>query len=164
MEEQSVKFSKNESELLGELYKNSSQSNGRLAKTLGIHHTTILRIKKSLESKLGLRYSVGFNPQKIATHKVYYIFQQLVPGARSNEELERKIEDYYRRKPYIIGYGKCIHGKWDAFVIFYCNEQRFDEYFSEFKSRVNMMTEEMDIIKTVQPDHPLLMQIPVKAI
>jgi len=160
MEERSLKLMKNEIKLLKELYKNSSQSNGKLAKKLNVHHTTVLRIKKSLEEKLGLGYTIYFSLRKVPTHKVYFVFQQLVPGARNNQELDRKMEAYYKSRPYIVGYGKCIHGKWDAFTIFYCSEQKFDEYFSEFKSRVNMMTEEMDIIKTTQPLHPLFMQIP----
>jgi DNA-binding Lrp family transcriptional regulator len=164
MEESSMKLTKNEIKLLNELHKNSSQSNGKLAKKLNVHHTTILRIKKNLEDKLGLGYTINFDLQKVRTHKFYYIFQQLVPGARNNEELDRKMGEYYKHRPYVVGYGKCIHGKWDAFTIFYCSEQRFDEYFNEFKSRINMMTEEMDIIKTAQPIHPSFMQIPVATI
>jgi DNA-binding Lrp family transcriptional regulator len=159
MEESKVKFGKNEIGLLNELYRNSTQSNGKLAKKLKIHHTTVMRLKSSLEARLGLGYTTYFNTQKVRTHKMYFIFQQLVPGARNNQELDRKIAAYYKTRPYIIAYGKCIHGKWDAFTIFYCSEQKFDEYFNEFKSRVNMMTDEMDIIKTTQPLQPLFVQI-----
>lgn len=157
-------FSENEAKLLWELSKNSSQSNGRLAEKLGIHLTTVRRVKKTLEEKIGLRYSISFDPLSIPDYRLYYVFQKLSPGVRDNEEVNRKMEKYYEGKSFIVGYGKCMHGKWDAFTIFYCDENKFDEYFADFKSRVNLMTEDMDVIKVTQPLPCGISKMPIEAV
>ena len=140
-------FSDNEIKLLSELSKDSSQSNGGLGVKLGIHLTTVRRLKKALEEKIGLKYVATFDPSKVPSYRLFYVLQKLSPGVRDNEEISRKMEKYYLSKSYIISYGRCIHSKWDCFALFYCNEKLFDEYFGDYKSRVDLMSEELDVIK-----------------
>jgi len=162
MKEISVELSENETKLLNELCRDSSQSNGRLAKKLHVHHTTILRIKRSLEEKLNIRYTLGLDMRKVPSLRLYFVFLQLAPGARDNPDLDKKMEEYYKLNSHVIGHGKCIHGKWDQFTVLYCSEKKFDEFFNEFKSRMNFVIEEMDIIKTMLPPHTYYLHIPPK--
>lgn len=157
-------FTEKEIRLLKELGRNSSQSNGGLAKKLGVHITTVRRMKKNLEEKIGLRYCISFNPSTVPDFRLYYIFQKLSPAVRDNEEVGRKMEKYYESRPYIVGFGRCMHSKWDAFTVFYCDENRFDEYFADFKSRVDLMTEEIDVVKVTQPMKCCFSKLPIEAV
>jgi hypothetical protein len=68
---------------------------------------------------------------------------------------------YYERNQHIISHGKCVHGKWDVLTVFFCHESIFDEVFSEFKSRTNLMTQEMEIIKIIPTKYSESAGIPV---
>jgi DNA-binding Lrp family transcriptional regulator len=139
-------FTGNELKLLTELCKDSSQSNGRLAEKVGIHSTTVRRLKKTLEERIGLRYAAAFNPTKMPSFSLYHVLLKLSPEAKICKE-SGKTDAFFKSRPYILGYGECTHEKWDAAVLFYCDEDLFDECFREFKSMVDPIIEDMDIIK-----------------
>jgi DNA-binding Lrp family transcriptional regulator len=139
-------FTENEFKLLSELCKDSSQSNGRLAGKLGIHSTTLRRLKKKLEERWGLKYAVAFNPSKMQSFSLYHVFMKLSPDTKVCKET-KETEAFFKSRPYILGYGMCTHERWDATILFYCAEDMFDEFFREFKSKVDPIIEDMEIIK-----------------
>ena len=139
-------FTENEIKLLTELSKDSSQSNGRLAKKVGIHSTTLRRMKKKLEERLGLKYCTSFNPSKMTSFSLYHVFLKLSPETKHCRE-SGKTDAFFKSMPYILGYGKCTHEKWDAAVLFYCDEDLFDKCFGEFKSKVDPIIKDMEVIK-----------------
>ena len=88
--------------LLFELVKNSKNSDRNIAKMLGVSQPTITRIRKKLEEKIIVEYTVTPNLTELGYELMALTFVSIRGSVRSEEERRENLEKWMMEQPNIV--------------------------------------------------------------
>ena len=137
---------KNESKVLNILLDRGNVTNHKISEEIGLHHQTVGKIRKKIEEKLGIRYTVEFDYDKIGLTSMYYIYTKIYPRGKTERKRERA-RNYFDERDYFVGYGAVSHAVWDGYVILTCKDDEFDRIFRNYKEVLGGDIEDISVVK-----------------
>lgn len=141
-----MKLDPNEKKVLNVLLYEGNASNHKISKVVGIHHQTVAKIRKKLEKKLELEYTVKFDYNKAGIDSIYYMYVKIKPTGM-HEKIRQIARKYQDQRPEYVGYGSVSHAYWDGYSMIVCTPNEFDHILREHKRELGKYIQEMLIIK-----------------
>lgn len=141
-----MQLDKNEAKVLEILLEGGNATNHKISKEIGIHHQTVGKIRKKLEDKLGLKYTVEFDYDKIGITSMYHIYTKIYPRGKTEKKRQRA-RKYFDERHVFVSYGAVSHAVWDGYVVLTCKDDEFDKILRDYKEVLGGDIEDISVIK-----------------